>query len=203
METLIRSATPTPQDGAAFAELAEIASNGTFRLLLGSRADRFLRTVFVLPGHELSYERTTFAVVDGDPVGMLVAVSGQRRRREQGRTNRVVLRHAGVALPRMGLVALLLTPVLRVQSGVADDEFYVQMVAVAARWRGRGYGKRLMAVADAMARDAGCGRVVLDVEETNTVAIGLYRSLGFETLFRSRNPWIVPKPAVLRMAKKL
>ncbi len=197
----IRPATPTDRDAAAFAELTELASTGIFGLLLGSRAERFLRSVFVLPGHELSYDRAYMADVEGETAGMLVAASGKRRRLERSRTSRVVLHHAGLTLPRMGIVAVLLTPVLRLQNEVSDDELYVQMVAVEPRHRRMGIGAELMRHAESVARETECRAVVLDVEETNIPAISLYRRLGFDVERRSKAPWIVDKPPVLRMVK--
>jgi ribosomal protein S18 acetylase RimI-like enzyme len=132
---------------------------------------------------------------------MLVAAPGAQRSRERARSRTVVVRHAGPAVVRMAIVAALLSPVLRVQNRADDDDFYVQMVAVDPRWRGRGYGKMLMAAAEEAARDTGCRRVVLDVEETNVPAIGLYQRLGYHTVSRSGRPWLVTKPPVLRMVK--
>lgn len=203
METSIRPAAATGGDATTFAELADIASNGTFGLLLGSRTKPFLRSVFVLPHHELSFTRTSFLVVESRPVGMLTATSGETRRREQAATRRVIWRHAGTALPRMAIMAALLSPVLRVQSQVADETLYVQMVAVLPEWRRRGFGVALMEEAERVARKASRLRVALDVDEDNEPAIGLYRRLGFRAMFRSGRPWIVDKPATVRMVKEL
>jgi len=203
METSIRPAAATGDDATAFAELADIASNGTFGLLLGSRAKQFLRSVFVLPHHELSFTRTSFLVVESRPVGMLTAASGETRRCEQAATRRVTWRHAGAALPRMAIMAGLLSPVLRVQSQVADETLYVQMVAVWPEWRRRGFGAALMEEAERAASEANLLRVALDVDEDNEPAIGLYRRFGFRVVFRSGRPWIVDKPATVRMVKEL
>jgi ribosomal protein S18 acetylase RimI-like enzyme len=47
--------------------------------------------------------------------------------------------------------------------------------------RGSGAGRALIAAAFARARERGCARIELDTNETNAVAVALYRSLGFES----------------------
>ncbi|MCH7553491.1 MAG: GNAT family N-acetyltransferase [Chloroflexi bacterium] len=45
--------------------------------------------------------------------------------------------------------------------------------------RRQGYGKALMEFALARASERGCGRVVLDVTESNSVPLGMYERMGF------------------------
>jgi ribosomal protein S18 acetylase RimI-like enzyme len=52
-------------------------------------------------------------------------------------------------------------------------------IAVAASHQGRGIGRRLLAQAEAIARERGCCKLTLEALEGNTGAIGLYRSVGF------------------------
>ena len=47
--------------------------------------------------------------------------------------------------------------------------------------RGTGVGRALIEAAFERARRRGCARIQLDTNETNTSAVGLYRSLGFES----------------------
>lgn len=53
-------------------------------------------------------------------------------------------------------------------------------VAVAVAWRGRGLGKALMAAALDWGRRQGLHKLQLRVRAGNTVAIALYRSLGYQ-----------------------
>jgi ribosomal protein S18 acetylase RimI-like enzyme len=52
-------------------------------------------------------------------------------------------------------------------------------LTVAASHRGRGVGARLLAEAEAVARERGCCKLTLEALEHNTGAIGLYRRVGF------------------------
>jgi ribosomal protein S18 acetylase RimI-like enzyme len=52
-------------------------------------------------------------------------------------------------------------------------------IAVAASHQGRGIGRRLLAEAEAVARERGCCKLTLEALDGNTGAIALYRSVGF------------------------
>jgi len=53
-------------------------------------------------------------------------------------------------------------------------------VVVLVPHRGRGVAKRMLALAEAVARRRDCCKLTLEVLEGNTPAIGLYRAFGFE-----------------------
>ena len=57
---------------------------------------------------------------------------------------------------------------------------YVLGMGLLPPFRGRGVGTRLMTTVLAAARRAGLHRVELTVRESNTAAIALYRTMGFE-----------------------
>jgi len=57
---------------------------------------------------------------------------------------------------------------------------FIYFVQVDERYRGRGYGKQAMLLAEVEARARGCARISLNVFGGNTVARGLYSSLGYE-----------------------
>lgn len=52
-------------------------------------------------------------------------------------------------------------------------------VHVTAAYRRRGLGRALLAAVEAKARELGCCKLTLEVQENNHVARALYRSLGF------------------------
>ncbi|MFB4425804.1 GNAT family N-acetyltransferase [Streptomyces sp. QL37] len=61
-----------------------------------------------------------------------------------------------------------------------DDLGYVFDVEVREEYRGRGYGRALMHLAEAVTLDAGLGLLGLHVFADNTPALRLYESLGYE-----------------------
>jgi ribosomal protein S18 acetylase RimI-like enzyme len=60
------------------------------------------------------------------------------------------------------------------------ESFWVWDVLIDERFRGRGYGRAAMELAEAQALAAGATEIGLNVFGPNTVARGLYESLGYE-----------------------
>lgn len=60
------------------------------------------------------------------------------------------------------------------------DDCLLEDLYVSDEARGTGLGRALAAAAVARARERGCRRIELDVNEANGPAAALYRSLGFE-----------------------
>jgi ribosomal protein S18 acetylase RimI-like enzyme len=53
-------------------------------------------------------------------------------------------------------------------------------LAVVPAWRGKGVGRSLLAAAEARARDRGCCKLTLEVQEDNAPARMLYERFGFQ-----------------------
>jgi ribosomal protein S18 acetylase RimI-like enzyme len=60
-----------------------------------------------------------------------------------------------------------------------SDDCWLEDIFVEEEARGSGVGRALMAAAFERARERGCARMELDVNEANAEALGLYESLGF------------------------
>jgi [ribosomal protein S18]-alanine N-acetyltransferase len=65
---------------------------------------------------------------------------------------------------------------------VAAAEAHVLNICVHPRAQSRGHGRRLLGALLDKARDAGVDKVFLEVRPSNTHAIALYRSVGFEEI---------------------
>lgn len=61
------------------------------------------------------------------------------------------------------------------------DELHINTIAVHPAHRGRGYARRLLEHIFAEVIPQGVSRATLEVRRSNTVAIGLYESMGFST----------------------
>lgn len=76
-------------------------------------------------------------------------------------------------------------PLLKLES-MAPGSWYVNAVATAPEFRGRGIGSRLMGLAEQLAGKSGAGRLSLIVAEANRGAVLLYERLGYETVATRR-----------------
>ncbi|MHA1780932.1 MAG: GNAT family N-acetyltransferase [Candidatus Thorarchaeota archaeon] len=66
-----------------------------------------------------------------------------------------------------------------IESKVADDELYLDTIAVADDWRGKGIGKQIVETVFAIAQEKGLSRVKLAVVDTNPRAKAFYERIGF------------------------
>ncbi len=69
---------------------------------------------------------------------------------------------------------------------VIVDEAHITNLAVAPAYRQQGVGRALLSALMAVAREAGCVSMTLEVRESNEVAQHLYRSCGFATAGRRK-----------------
>jgi GNAT superfamily N-acetyltransferase len=60
------------------------------------------------------------------------------------------------------------------------EDCWLEDIFVEAGAQGAGVGRALMEAAFERARERGCARMELDVNEANRTALGLYESLGFQ-----------------------
>ena len=168
----------TPEDSLEIAKLVLIASDGLAEYiwslyagpgddLLEVGASRYQRT-----GVDYSFENTRIAEVDGRVAGMLLTYG------------------IGELEPVSDDVPDVLRPYAALEE---PDSLYISDVAIHARFRGQGLGKRLMADAHQIAAAKGYDKLSLIVFERNTFAHGLYIRLGFEE--RDRRA-IVPHPCL-------
>ncbi|MEX2172903.1 MAG: GNAT family N-acetyltransferase [Pirellulaceae bacterium] len=88
---------------------------------------------------------------------------------------------AGVAICLIGFSTFQARPVLNIHD-----------LAVAPEFRGRGIGQALLAAAEAAARQAGCGKVTLEVRSDNVVAQRAYRRAGFQSTAPETWFWSLP-----------
>jgi [ribosomal protein S18]-alanine N-acetyltransferase len=75
---------------------------------------------------------------------------------------------------------------------IGPGEAHVLNVCVRRDRQGNGYGRALMQHLLARARERGAATVFLEVRPSNRVAIGLYRSLGFNEIGRRRDYYPSP-----------
>jgi ribosomal protein S18 acetylase RimI-like enzyme len=89
------------------------------------------------------------------------------------------------------LLRLLREPVATLRLAPFERVAGIHGVGVTSKQRGRGYGRMITAIATRAGLATGHGLVWLSVDEANTPAVQLYRSLGYEPSF-AWSRWVAP-----------
>ncbi|MFI9741776.1 GNAT family N-acetyltransferase [Streptomyces sp. NPDC052494] len=131
----------------------------------------------------LHHDRAVTALVDGEVAGVAGYKLGGRGLLGGGAGD--VLSAYGVlrGLHRVALLALL-------ERRPAADELVMDGIAVAPGHRGAGIGTMLLREIAAVAAEAGCRRIRLDVIDVNPRARALYERHGFTAVHTERTPYL-------------
>ena len=84
---------------------------------------------------------------------------------------------------------------------VMADEGYITNVAVFPEYRRQGVAAKLISVFENFARGNKLAFLTLEVRPSNTAAIALYESFGFEEVGRRKNYYDLPKEDALILTK--
>ncbi len=156
-----------------------------------------MASAFPEPQHSLSYQYVTFAERRGELVGMTSAYTGAQLR---GFSESPLARAAGNSRLRLKCMRVLLAPVFRILNTVADEDVYLQGIAVEPGLRGQGIGSILMDDIEQRASAIGSKSLCLDVAAKNTGARHLYASRGMIELSKWPDAAFL-RPLFFRMAK--
>lgn len=186
-----------------FYELAQMASDDLFTHLFGERARAVLQAMFLREDNEFSHRHTRFLLADGEIAGMLHGFPSGEAQAHGGRSLWLMLRHAQLQVMRFFIAAVILRDILGfIGEGLDPDDYYISMLAIYPRYRGRSYSKSLLAEAERLAAQRNCLRLALDVDERNAVARVAYRRAGFEQIGESKEVNIEDERLrMLRLAK--
>jgi ribosomal protein S18 acetylase RimI-like enzyme len=198
----LRNATPTLEDGSAFAQYLDEAAEGFFLFMLGRHYIDIIARAFIRPNHDLSYQTTTFAEHNGDIAGMISGYSAEQHRTS---TLHPLQQAAGKwhLRMRMRIVNLLSAPLLSFLNSIEDDEYYIQAIAVNKELRGKGLGSILMDSIEKQAYSSGASRLSLDVSANNCSARELYEHRGFNIEARWPKRLPISSMKLYRMTKML
>lgn len=117
----------------------------------GERLQHFFRE----DGNRFSYQYTLVAEQDTEIVGLVLSFGGRDEERLNDATGWKLEREA------------------------ADDEWYVDALAVLTNWGRKGIGTRLLQAAEQQARQQNYSKVALNVAQENEPALSLYRRLQY------------------------
>jgi len=195
-----RTANPTFDEGQVFARYLDQAAEGFFRFMLGRRSVDIIATAFTQPGHDLSYQNVTFAEREKVIVGMVSGYTAEQHRRS---SDRPLKQAAGRFHLRMMVISTLFAPLFRIIDTIADNDFYIQAMAVAKELRGEGVGSTLMDFVEDHARVYGSTRLSLDVSAGNKGARKLYEHRGMTVESQWPKRLAIPGVKFFRMVKAL
>jgi ribosomal protein S18 acetylase RimI-like enzyme len=195
----LRAGRPDHEDGLAFAGYLDIAAEGFFRFWLGRDFSRAIADAFMRPGHDLSYERATFAVRGEKIIGMALCYTADEHRA----SSLAPLRKArGYPAFRAAMIAAVFSPIFRILDTIKDGDFYLQAIAVDPDLRGAGVGSLLFDWVEDQGRASDSRRLCLDVSGSNIGARRLYERLGMNVVSESKI-FYIPGVRLLRMAKAI
>lgn len=118
-----------------------------------------------------------FSQDDGDAVVELWRLCGLIRPTNDPRKDFARKRKVG---GHLFLVALIDGRIVgSVMAGYEGHRGWINYMAVASGYRGRGYGRRLMGEAERLLRAEGCPKINLQVRTSNSEVQAFYRALGF------------------------
>jgi len=198
--TILRAATPTFEEGLAYAHYLDEAAEGFFRFMLGPRSVDIIATAFTQPDHDLSYQNVTFAEHDKVIVGMVSGYTAEQHRRS---SDKPLKQAAGRQHVRMMVISTLLAPLMRIVDTIADDDFYILAIAVDRELRGEGVGSALMDLIEDQAVASGSARLALDVSASNESARKLYEFRGMNVESQWPKRLVIPGLRFLRFTKAL
>jgi ribosomal protein S18 acetylase RimI-like enzyme len=185
----------TREDSRAVAELMDIAGHGLPAYVWSLSAEDGQEPIdagtqrAAREDGNFSYRNAVVAEEDGEVVAMVLAY----RLPEAGE---------GVNLEE---VPELLRPLVELEL-LAPGTFYVNGLATLPAHQGRGLGSKLLEAARALAAEAGCDELSIEVFEQNEVALRLYERHGYRIVARRQ---AVPHPSypyggdVLLMTRKV
>lgn len=197
---ILRPAEPTFEEGLVFARYFDEVTEGFIRLMLGRHVIDILATAYTQPGHDLSYQYVTFAEHEEAIVGMASGYTAEQHRLS---SDLPLQQAAGRSALRMRVVGAIFAPLLRIIDTVAEDDYYLQAIAVDKEFRGRGFGSALIDSIEEQAAAAGYARLALDVSANNEAARTLYARRGMTVESQWPKRLIIPGLRFLRMTKTL
>lgn len=86
---------------------------------------------------------------------------------------------------------------------ISVDECYIANIAVLPEFQGKGFGKAITTHLINRAENLNCEFISLEVRPSNSVAVSMYSSLGFEEIGRRKNFYTSPTEDGLIMTKYL
>ncbi|MCX5668107.1 MAG: GNAT family N-acetyltransferase [Candidatus Omnitrophica bacterium] len=172
-----------PEDAHHFSELVILTSPAIFPIVFGPTVKKMMKNLFPHKRHYYSFDRSFFAEVNGEVVGMAQLHKLTTRKGQTVRMSLLLLKYLKWRLPTKAVNLLKFDHLIKF---VARDDCYVSNVSIYPEFRSSGIGTKLLAAIEEEVKNIGKKRIVLHAETHNARAISLYERLGYK--IESRSP---------------
>ena len=170
------------EDAQDFSQLILLSAPVFAYYLFGSGVKDLMKNLFLHSRNHFSFEHSYFIEVDSEVAGMALVYNYEQKKRENLRTGLLLLRYMKWSFFTQ-LPYLLSSG--HVIGQMTQGECHLSDIAVYLKFRGLGFGTKLLGVIEEEARKTGSKRIVLDAETDNKRAIELYEKLGYKIKQRS------------------
>jgi len=168
-----------PEDTEDFVKLFVISAPEFVPALFAGTHERFAAGCFRHKHNVLASEHTHFVKVNGKNAGMILAYDWLVKKRQAAKSSFLTLRYMRT---RFFTRMRSLQWSDAVLSKLDEGTFYISSVAFYAQFRNQGWGTRLLAHVEDIARRSGTRRLDLDVETYNKGALRFYQRFGMNTV---------------------
>ena len=190
-----------PEDAHHFSELVILTSPAIFPIVFGSTVKKIMKKLFPHKRHYYSFDRSFFAEINGNVVGMAQLHKLPTRKGQTARMSLLLLKYLKWRLPTKAVNLLKFDHLIKF---VARDDCYLSNVAIYPEFRSFGVGTKLLSAIEDEVKSIGKKRIVLHAEIHNTRAISLYERLGYK--IESQSPSLKIKNRLFesfKMAKSI
>ena len=164
----------------------------------------FVRASWLTPGTLFSHDTTRVALVEGELAGIEIGFDGPdfyRLRDALAQVSARLIEQGRATVPELRELAVRSAKASYLNAHIPKRVYYLHALSVSERFRGRGFGARLLEHAIERARAAGHRALQLDVLADNP-AVRFYESMGLRVLAETRSPELSREhgfPSELRM----
>ena len=172
-----------PEDAQHFSELVTLTSPAMFPAIFGSGVKKLMKKLFPHKRHYYSFDRSFFAEVNGQVVGMAQLHKLTTRKGQTVRLSLLLLKYLKWRLPTKAFNLLKFDHLIKF---VSRNDCYLSNVSIYPEFRSFGIGTKLLAAIEEEVKSIGKKRIVLHAETHNARAISLYERLGYK--IESKSP---------------
>ena len=195
----------TPEDSNDAAELIFMTGPGIFKYLFYPEIDiscDVLQRFFILAANDFSYRYVTIAESESKICGLIHCVDRKVMKQNH--------RAMGFRMIKvLGLLPALIRMPRSIQfesifPDIDSNTLYISHLATFEFCRGQGAAGRLLSFSQQLAKQKGLGKLALDVELDNDLAMPVYEHYGFSISARIESPKFKARfgfPGVYRMER--